>query len=184
VWQFRPSSTDDLDHSGALRAVDDRRAGCSGKPQPCEFYILVAIKERWSSRELERQIRSGAVLRDAHGAKKVSSALRQIHPGALNELKNAYNLEFLALADGHSEADLHGALLRHLGRFLTELGRDFVGLAVPGTSRQPRLCGASDGAALRRSRRSEAVRAYFLRSSDPRATPPEFGRLSQLHMAS
>lgn len=98
-----------------------------------EFYILAAIKGRWSSRELERQIRSGAVLRDAEAAKKVSPALRQIHPGALDELKNAYNLEFLALPDGHSEADLHGALLRHLVRFLTELGRDFcfVGSQYP-----------------------------------------------------
>ncbi|MDY7231718.1 PDDEXK nuclease domain-containing protein [Hyalangium rubrum] len=97
-----------------------------------EFYILAAIKERWSSRELERQLRSGAVLRDAHAAKKVSPALRQI-PDALSELKNAYNLEFLALADGHSEADLHSSLLQHLGRFLTELGRDFcfVGSKYP-----------------------------------------------------
>lgn len=90
-----------------------------------EFYILAAIKERWSSRELERQIRSGAVLREAQAAKKVSAALRQIHTDALSELKNAYNLEFLALPDAHSEADLHGALLRHLGLFLTGLGRDF-----------------------------------------------------------
>lgn len=98
-----------------------------------EFYVLAAIRERWSSRDLERQIRSGAVLRDADAAKKVSSALRQIHPSALAELKNAYSLEFLALPDGHSEADLHGALLRDLGRFLTELGRDFcfVGSQYP-----------------------------------------------------
>lgn len=59
-----------------------------------EFYILAAIKARWSSRELERQIRSGAVLREAQAAKKVSAALRQIHPDALSELKNAYNLEY------------------------------------------------------------------------------------------
>ena len=98
-----------------------------------EFYILAAIKQRWSSRELERQIQSGAVLREAQGAKKVSPALRQFHPDALGELKNAYNLEFLALPDRHSEADLHGVLLRHLGRFLAELGRDFcfVGSQYP-----------------------------------------------------
>ncbi|HEX8702932.1 MAG TPA: PDDEXK nuclease domain-containing protein [Myxococcaceae bacterium] len=106
-----------------------------GQTRPAEareFYILAAIKERWSSRELERQIRSGAVLRDAVAAKKVSPALRQF-PDALSELKNSYNLEFLELPDGHSEADLHGALLRHLSRFLTELGRDFcfVGSQYP-----------------------------------------------------
>ncbi|EYF00169.1 Putative cytoplasmic protein [Chondromyces apiculatus DSM 436] len=73
------------------------------------------------------------MLREAPAAKKVSPALRQIHPSALDELKNAYNLEFLSLLDGHSEADLHSALLRHLGRFLTELGRDFcfVGSQYP-----------------------------------------------------
>lgn len=97
-----------------------------------EFYILAAIKERWSSRELERQLRSGAVLRDAHAAKKVSPALRQL-PDALVEIKNAYNVEFLGLAAEHSEDDLHDALLRNLGRFLTELGRDFcfVGSQYP-----------------------------------------------------
>jgi hypothetical protein len=55
------------------------------------------------------------------------------HPTALEEFKNAYSLEFLSMQDGHSEADLHGALLRNLGRFITELGRDFcfVGSEYP-----------------------------------------------------
>ena len=51
--------------------------------------------------------------------------LTQIHPAAVDAFKNAYNLEFLVLSDSHSEADLHSGLLRNLGRFLTELGRDF-----------------------------------------------------------
>jgi len=98
-----------------------------------EYYILAAIKERWSKRELERQIRSGAVLREALATKNVSPAVRQTHPTAIDEFKNAYNVEFLGLAADHSEADLHGALLRNLGRFLTELGRDFcfVGSEYP-----------------------------------------------------
>jgi YhcG PDDEXK nuclease domain len=63
----------------------------------------------------------------------VSAALAQIHPTAIEEFKNAYNLEFLGLDAGHSEADLHGALLRNLGRFITELGKDFcfVGSEYP-----------------------------------------------------
>lgn len=98
-----------------------------------EFYILAAIRERWSSRELERQIQSGAILRNELSAKKVSSAIARTHPTAVEELKNAYNLEFLSLPNDHSEADLHGALLRNLGRFITELGRDFcfVGSEYP-----------------------------------------------------
>jgi len=98
-----------------------------------EFYILAAIKERWSKRELDRQIRSGAVLRSTALPKKVSPVVTQIHPAAVDEFKNAYNVEFLGLAADHSEADLHGALLKNLGRFLTELGRDFcfVGSQYP-----------------------------------------------------
>ena len=44
-----------------------------------------------------------------------------------------YSLEFLGLPDSHSEADLHHAILRDLGRFITELGRDFcfVGSEYP-----------------------------------------------------
>lgn len=97
-----------------------------------EFYILAATKARWSKRELERQIRSGAVLREALATKKVSPVVRQI-PAAIDEFKNAYNVEFLGLTADHSEADLHAALLRNLGRFLTELGRDFcfVGSQYP-----------------------------------------------------
>jgi predicted nuclease of restriction endonuclease-like (RecB) superfamily len=102
-------------------------------PETREFYILAAIRERWSSRELERQIQSAAILRSAPAAKKVSPAVAQIHPTAIDELKNAYSLEFLSMQGDHSEADLHGALLRNLGRFITELGRDFcfVGSEYP-----------------------------------------------------
>jgi predicted nuclease of restriction endonuclease-like (RecB) superfamily len=86
-----------------------------------EFYLLAAIKERWSKRELERQIRTGAVLRAPVLRKKVSPAVTQIHPTAIDEFKNAYNVEFLGLAADHSDADLHGALLRNV-RALRELG--------------------------------------------------------------
>lgn len=102
-------------------------------PAEREFYMLAAIQGRWTKRELERQIATQAVRRRGVGPKKVSAALAQIHPTAFQEFKNAYSLEFLSLQDGHSEADLHGALLRDLGRFITELGRDFcfVGSEYP-----------------------------------------------------
>ncbi len=98
-----------------------------------DFYMLAAIKERWSKRELERQIRTGAAARKESRLKKVSPAMTQIHPGAVEDFKNEYSLEFLGLSQDHSEADLHAALLRNLGRFITELGRDFcfVGSEYP-----------------------------------------------------
>jgi len=56
---------------------------------------------------------------------KLSTALRDRQPQAEQHFRDAYQLEFLALPDPHSEADLHRGLLQNLGRFLTELGRDF-----------------------------------------------------------
>lgn len=98
-----------------------------------EFHILSAITERWASREFERQLRSGAALRGVQTAKKVSPAVRQFHPTAIDDFKSAHNIGFLGLGAEHSEADLHGALLRNPGRFLTESGRDFcfVGSRYP-----------------------------------------------------
>jgi predicted nuclease of restriction endonuclease-like (RecB) superfamily len=97
------------------------------------FYVAAAAKARWSSRELERQLHSHAFRRGDLKSRKVSSALTQIHPTAVAEFKNAYSLEFLDLDATHSEADLHRALLRNLGRFISELGRDFcfVGSEYP-----------------------------------------------------
>ena len=64
---------------------------------------------------------------------KLSTVLRVLHPAAASHFKDIYLLEFLALPSEHSEADLHQSLLRNLGRFLTELGRDFcyVGSEYP-----------------------------------------------------
>ena len=73
--------------------------------QERELYLLAAIKERWSKRELERQIAAGASLRGDTGTKKVSPAVSQIYPAAIDELKNAYSLEFLSLPGDHNEAD-------------------------------------------------------------------------------
>jgi predicted nuclease of restriction endonuclease-like (RecB) superfamily len=49
-------------------------------PETRELYILAAIRQRWTNRELERQIQSAAILRSDRAAKKVSPAVAQIHP--------------------------------------------------------------------------------------------------------
>jgi len=113
-----------------------------------EFYILAAIRERWSSRELERQIQSAAILRSHATAKNVSPAVAQLHPTAILELKNAYSLEFLSLQDHHSEADLHGALLRSLGRFITELGTG-TRICMPRSALSDRVSNISVGSPRR-----------------------------------
>jgi len=90
-----------------------------------EFYLRLAAQQRWPVREVARQIDSGLFERAVLNPPRLSTALRELQPQADQHFKDAYLLEFLALPDPHSEADLHHSLLLHLGRFLTELGRDF-----------------------------------------------------------
>ncbi len=70
----------------------------------------------------------------------LSTVLRELHPQAADFFKDIYSLELLGLPAEHSEADLHGALLRNLGRFITELGRDFCFIG----SEHPIQVGAQD----------------------------------------
>lgn len=107
--------------------------GYAKREEEREFYIRMVIREKWSSRELERQLRAGRFERTVLSPVKVSAALTLLHPQATEFFKDTYTLEFLGLPADHSEADLHSGLLRNLGRFLTELGRDFcyVGSEYP-----------------------------------------------------
>ena len=103
------------------------------RPEEREFYLRAATNNGWPVREVARQIDGALFERVVLRPPKLSTALREVHPTAEREFKDAYLVEFLALPDGHSEADLHQALVRNLGRFLTELGRDFcfVGSEYP-----------------------------------------------------
>jgi len=99
-----------------------------------EFYLRMAVQQRWSKRELERQFRLAAFEQAVLAPAKVSPALTQIHGEAgARVFKDAYALEFLGLPAGHGEGDLHRGLLAELRRFLIELGRDFcfVGSEFP-----------------------------------------------------
>lgn len=98
-----------------------------------DFYLHMASQEKWTSRELERQFKTALFERVVLNPTKVSSAVRQSHPQALQVFKDAYVVEFLDLPAGHSELDLHRGLLARLKAFLIELGRDFcfVGSEFP-----------------------------------------------------
>jgi predicted nuclease of restriction endonuclease-like (RecB) superfamily len=105
----------------------------SKREEEREFYLRLAIQEKWSTRELERQFRAALFERTVLHPVKVSAAVRQIHPEALSVFKDSYVVDFLDLPEGHDEADLHHGLLYRLKEFLTELGRDFcfVGSEFP-----------------------------------------------------
>ncbi len=97
----------------------------SKHPEEREFYLKMAIKEKWSSRELERQFNAALFERVVLTPPTVSAVLTQTHPEALSVFKDSYMLEFLGLPETHSEADLHQGLLEKLKQFLLELGGDF-----------------------------------------------------------
>ena len=108
--------------------------GQSKRAEEREFYLRMAVKEKWSSRELERQFRLGAFEQAVLAPPIASAALTQMQGGAAaGVFKDAYSVEFLNLPTNHSEADLHRGLLNQLRAFLIEMGRDFcfVGSEVP-----------------------------------------------------
>ena len=90
-----------------------------------EFYLRLAHRDRWSRRDLERQLAGALFERAVLNPPKVSTLLRQLHPDAETIFRDAYIVDFLNLPDPHQEADLHKSLVRNLRHFLAELGRDF-----------------------------------------------------------
>lgn len=106
-----------------------------------EFYLRMATQNRWQVREVARQIDSQLFVRAVLNPPKVSTALRELHPEAKRFFKDTYFLEFLGLAEEHTENELHRALLSHLGRFLTELERLLLHrVRIPAASGRTGLC--------------------------------------------
>ncbi len=59
-----------------------------------EFYIRISIKEKYSSRELERQIDSGFYERSVLSDQKLSALTRDLKPRVLDTFKDTYILDF------------------------------------------------------------------------------------------
>jgi len=91
-----------------------------------EFYLRLTAKEKYSVRELERQIDSSLYERTMLGNQKLSAVLRELHPAIDNTFKDSYVLEFLGLPSEHSEGHLQKALTANMKRFILELGGDFI----------------------------------------------------------
>ncbi|RZK57590.1 MAG: DUF1016 domain-containing protein [Pedobacter sp.] len=87
------------------------------------FYIHQSIKDKLSTRELERQLNSATFERTMLGnnfGKAITSKL------PVGIFKDPYVFEFLALPDFHSESDLQQALIKNLQNFILEMGKGFT----------------------------------------------------------
>jgi predicted nuclease of restriction endonuclease-like (RecB) superfamily len=91
-----------------------------------EFYLKLSKQENYSFRELDRQISSSLYERTMLGNVKLSTALREIHPEALNTFKDSYVFDFLNLSEPHNEGDLQKGLIKQMKKFILELGKDFL----------------------------------------------------------
>ncbi len=101
-----------------------------------EFYLTMAVQERWSTRTLTERIDAQLYERTAISKKPEETIIRELtelrEKGRINEnliLKDPYILDFLELNDSYLEKDLEDAILRELQQFLLELGSGFSFIA-------------------------------------------------------
>jgi predicted nuclease of restriction endonuclease-like (RecB) superfamily len=102
-------------------------------PEEREFYIRLVVKEKYSRRELERQIKSCLFERTLLSKPKLAPVVRELYPEAAEVFRDTYVLDFLDLPASHSEKDLQNGLVMNLRKFIMEAGRDlcFVGQEFP-----------------------------------------------------
>jgi len=92
-----------------------------------EWYAVQAVAQGWSRLTLELNIKNR--LKQRQGAAISNFALRL--PAADSDLahetlKDPYLFDFLGLADDAHERDIENGLIRHITRFLLELGAGFA----------------------------------------------------------
>ncbi len=90
-----------------------------------EFYLLLARKENYSFRELDRQISASLFERMALGTKRCALP-RETGNDIMGAFRDSYIFEFLNLPEPHNETDLQRNLIRKMKDFIVELGRDFL----------------------------------------------------------
>ncbi|GAB4048198.1 PDDEXK nuclease domain-containing protein [Spirosoma litoris] len=91
------------------------------------FYMQATIKEGYTFRELERQIKSGLYERTMLANKTLPSAIRALPQDVSGIFRDSYILEFLNVPDEPVyERDVQKGLIKQMKQFVMELGRDFL----------------------------------------------------------
>lgn len=79
-----------------------------------EFYLNICKQERYSKRELERQISSSLFERTMLDKVNISPVARELHPTISDTYKDSYVFDFLNLNSKHSESGLQKGLLQQM----------------------------------------------------------------------
>ena len=90
------------------------------------FYMALCIKERYSKRELQRQIDSGYYERFMLSQKPATPAIAEAKRATGNVFLDTYTLDFLDLPESVSERDFSSAIVNNLKNFILEIGQDFT----------------------------------------------------------
>lgn len=90
-----------------------------------EFYLALSVKEKYSVRELDRQINSGIFERTMLSKKINTELLKNNDKKQLNIFRDSYVLDFLNLPEEHSESEPQKAIILSLKDFILEIGKDF-----------------------------------------------------------
>jgi len=101
----------------------------TGSDEEKEFYLKMCIKERWSKRELNRQLDSSLFERYmlADKPKKVVALIpKHESKDIVKHFKDEYVLEFLNLKKEYSEKEFENAILNNLKDFFLEFGKSFA----------------------------------------------------------
>ena len=88
-----------------------------------EFYMRLAVQERYSKRQLERQMDSGYYERYMLSKNKL---LPEPLQSQQNPFLDQYVVEFLDLPEAFHENDFRKALVKGMRDFILELGKDFT----------------------------------------------------------
>jgi predicted nuclease of restriction endonuclease-like (RecB) superfamily len=90
------------------------------------FYIELCRKEKYSARELARQIDSCYYERYMLSQKPTTPAITQAKKDTGNIFLDTYTLDFLDLPEVANEKDLQKSIIHNLKNFILEVGKDFT----------------------------------------------------------
>ena len=95
-----------------------------------QYYFEEAIKSKWSVRDLQRQISTQFYQRLIANHSDLSTAGKLVKRGKMDArdiIRSPAILEFVGLSPAdYNEADLQRGLVKHLSKFMLELGRGFA----------------------------------------------------------
>jgi predicted nuclease of restriction endonuclease-like (RecB) superfamily len=92
-----------------------------------EWYAIRAAERAWSRATLEANIKARLHLREGAALTNFDRRLPETEAQLAQQiLKDPYHFDFLGLGDEAHEKDIESALIRHITRFLLELGAGFA----------------------------------------------------------